>query len=92
MIDVVKITCIQDGCGKSQRFNFEGETKLLYCYIHKKKDITKPLYCTIHKKDMINVKNKTCLEVGCKVTPCFNFEGETTPLYCVIFSFIYNIM
>ena len=33
---------------------------------------------------MINVKNKTCLEVRCKVTASCNFDGETTPLYYAI--------
>ena len=39
------------------------------------------LYCSKHKRDeMIDVKNKTCLE--CKKQPYFNFEGQITGLYC----------
>ena len=64
-----KITCLEDGCKITPHFNFEGETKRLYCSIHK-------------KQDMINIGKHTCLEVGCKVTPSFNFEGETKRLYC----------
>ena len=31
---------------------------------------------------MVNVKNKTCCEEGCKKIPVFNKESETTALYC----------
>jgi hypothetical protein len=31
---------------------------------------------------MINVKDKTCCEEGCKIRPVYNVEGETKGLYC----------
>jgi hypothetical protein len=66
MINVKDKTCLE--CKKRPTFNAEGETKALYCSIHK-------------KEGMINVKDKTCLE--CKKQPAFNMEGETKGLYCV---------
>ena len=59
--------CVKDGCEKHSIYNFEGETK--------------PIYCSTHKLDgMVNVKNKRCLD--CKKQPYFNFEGETKAIYC----------
>jgi len=42
------------------------------------------LYCSEHKKDgMVNVKSKTCKDVGgCKKQPAYNIEGKTIGLYC----------
>ena len=31
---------------------------------------------------MVNVKDKTCKEPGCKTLPCYNYEGEKKGLYC----------
>jgi len=53
-------TCLD--CKKRPVFNFENETKAIYCTEHK-------------KANMINVKSKTCLD--CKKIPVFNFENET---------------
>ncbi len=43
----------------------------------------KQLYCSDHKEDeMIDVKNKRCIEDNCTKRPTFNVEGETKALYC----------
>ena len=52
MINVKDVRCIETGCLTQPVFNFSGETKGIYCNIHK-------------KTNMINVVSKTCLEVGC---------------------------
>jgi len=62
-------TCLDKGCKKQPCYNFEGETKGLYCLKHK-------------KKDMKDVVHKTCGDDGCNKRPCYNFEGETKGLYC----------
>jgi hypothetical protein len=61
--------CIEKDCKIQPSFNFEDETKALYCSSHK-------------LKGMINVKDKTCIHEGCKIQPSFNFEDETKALYC----------
>ena len=63
------VRCIFAGCRKQSSFNFEGNTKGLYCAQHK-------------TDDMVDVRNKTCCEKGCKKHPIFNMEGETKGLYC----------
>jgi hypothetical protein len=62
--------CQTEGCKTHPVYNFEGETKGLYCVRHK-------------KDGMIDVKHKMCTHEGCKTRSHFNFEGETKPLYCV---------
>ena len=62
-------SCYQDGCNKRPTFNEEGQTRPLYCGVHK-------------KENMINVKNKRCCEDGCNKQPHFNDKGQTRPLYC----------
>ena len=63
--------CIIDGCITNPIYNYEGETKRLYCLKHK-------------LNGMINVKHKTCNFDGCKTRPTYNYENETKPLYCSI--------
>ena len=42
----------------------------------------KALYCKDHKKDnMIDVRNKTCIEKDCKIRSSYNIKGGK-PLYC----------
>ena len=47
-------------------------------------DQTKGIYCGKHKKDcMIDVKNPRCQEIDCKsIQPCFNFEDQIKGIYC----------
>jgi plastocyanin len=71
MVDVISKTCIHEGCKKQPTFNVEGETKALFCSIHK-------------KEGMVNVRSKTCIHEGCKKQPTFNVEGETKALFCSI--------
>lgn len=52
-------------------YNTPGETKGLYCDLHK-------------KPGMVDVKNKKCLEANCRTQPCYNNPGETKGLYCDI--------
>ncbi len=53
---------------KSPSFNYEGETKALYCKKHK-------------LDNMINVINKKC--IVCKIKqPIFNYKEESKALYC----------
>ena len=43
----------------------------------------KAIYCSTHKKDgMIDVKSKKCIQEGCIVKPCFNWDTEKDPIYC----------
>jgi hypothetical protein len=73
MVNVKDKTCKQEGCKTRPNFNHEGETK--------------GLYCSIHKLDgMVDVRNNTCKQEGCKTQPIFNHEGETKGLYCSIHS------
>lgn len=40
--------CINDGCNKQPTFNMDGDTKALYCSLHK-------------KDGMIDIKSKRCI-------------------------------
>ena len=66
---IVSRICIYNCCKTRPSYNLEGETKALYCVIHK-------------LDNMINVIDKTCIHLGCKTIPFYNLEGETTKLYC----------
>ena len=61
--------CNHEGCKKRPIYNVEGETKALYCSLHK-------------SEGMVNVISKTCIHEGCKKIPIYNVEGETKALYC----------
>lgn len=61
--------CIETYCDTQSIYNYEGETKALYCAEHK-------------KINMIDIKNKKCIEPGCKIQPRYNYEGEIKALYC----------
>jgi hypothetical protein len=46
---------------------------------------TKALYCSIHKKEnMINIKDKRCIETNCMIIPNYNLPTETKALYCSV--------
>ena len=68
---MVNKPCIYIGCKTIPSYNKEGETRRLYCSVHK-------------LPGMVNVKNKTCTQPGCKTRPYYNKEGETIPLYCSV--------
>ena len=61
--------CIYPDCKTSSIYNFEGQTKRLYCASHK-------------LDGMVNLKNKPCIHPNCKIRPTYNLEGETKALYC----------
>lgn len=61
MVNVKANMCEEPDCKKQPCFNYENETKGIYCAIHK-------------KPDMINVKDSSCLEPGCNTLPVFNYE------------------
>ena len=63
--------CVHPGCKTIPVYNIEGETKKIYCAIHK-------------LEGMINVKSKKCVHPGCKTIPVYNIEGESTAIYCAI--------
>ena len=61
--------CIYAGCKIIPNYNTEGETK--------------GIYCSVHKLDgMVDVISPTCIHTGCKKQPTFNNEGATNALYC----------
>ena len=63
--------CKYEGCNTIPIYNFEGETKKLFCVLHK-------------KEGMVDVKNKKCIEKNCKSQCNFNFIGQLKGLYCSI--------
>jgi len=55
--------CIEGECKTQPIYNTVGETK--------------GIYCSIHKKDgMINIKDKKCIHPECKKIPSYNIRGE----------------
>ena len=54
-------------CNKNPSYNFEGETKRLYCNEHK-------------LNGMINLRKSKCLE--CNKFSSYNYEGEKKGIYC----------
>ena len=70
MVDVTHPTCKHEKCKTRANFNYEGETKGLYCGVHG------------IKLGMVNVVSPTCKHEKCKTRATFNYEGETKGLYC----------
>jgi len=70
-------TCVHiyiDGtqCKTQPIFNIEGDTR--------------PLYCNLHKKEgMVNIcEKRKCIIEGCiKKNPIYNIQGRTKGLYCI---------
>jgi hypothetical protein len=71
MVDVKNKTCIYEGCKTGASYNKEGETKRLYCSIHK-------------LEGMVDITHPKCIHSGCKTLPIYNIEGEIRGLYCRI--------
>ena len=69
MINVKDKTCMHPDCKKLPTFNFEGQTKGMYCSEHK-------------EPNMINVKHEICMHPDCKKLSIFNFEGQYKGIYC----------
>ena len=66
---LVSQLCQQVNCMVFSSYNYDGETKSIFCFQHK-------------KNNMINIKHKICCQEGCKTCPNYNFEGEKNGLYC----------
>ena len=54
--------CYYKECKTQSNYNYEGETKALYCLLHK-------------LENMVNVKKKPCIYEGCKTQSTYNYEG-----------------
>ena len=68
MIDITHTRCEYETCLYQALFGFEKDGK--------KK------FCSEHSKDgMINLCSKKCIDCK-KKAPSFNWEGETSPIYC----------
>lgn len=64
--------CNYPDCKVYPKYNIKNEKIALFCNTHKTK-----------KDNMINVKDKTCLQEECKKLPLYNIDGEKA-LYCSI--------
>jgi hypothetical protein len=61
--------CQHDGCNTRPNYNFQGQTKTLYCNVHK-------------LPDMVDIKSKRCQHDGCNTLPVYNYQGQTKAMYC----------
>jgi hypothetical protein len=68
MVNIRK-QCTFNGCKTNPYFNFENETKAIFCYQHK-------------IKTMENIISKRCSFKGCNLRPYYNYENEQKVLYC----------
>jgi hypothetical protein len=70
MVDVKHAICMNPVCTTRASYNYEGQTK--------------PLYCALDAlSGMINVTCNKCAEPGCPVDyPAFNMPGITPGIYC----------
>jgi hypothetical protein len=66
---LVSKLCHEENCKTLSSYNYEGETKSLYCFQHK-------------KDGMILVRGCFCIFNGCKVLPAYNYITENKQLYC----------
>ena len=67
MININYYACQK--CDKNALFNYEGESKSLFCEDH----------C---EKEMINIRNINCIYPSCRKYPNFNYSNEKKNLYC----------
>jgi len=77
MVQVVRRTCAEEGCGKGRYFNYPTPD-------HKVQEgPSEPLYCQDHKKPgMVCLRSNRCLAPDCKKGRYFNYEGASFPLFC----------
>jgi hypothetical protein len=66
---LVSQLCQEGNCKSRPNFNYEGETRKIYCFEHK-------------KENMVDIKHKICTFENCKTRASCNYENETTPIYC----------
>jgi hypothetical protein len=55
--------CQNEGCMKRPNYNYNGQTKAIYCNQHK-------------LDNMIDIKNKKCIYEGCIKRPVYNYNGQ----------------
>jgi len=67
MVNVISKTCIYPNCKTQPVYNYENETKAIYCASHK-------------LENMVNVKNKTCKNNWCFTQVTEKYEGYC--MYC----------
>ena len=63
--------CIYDCCKKTPFYNNYGESKAIYCSIHK-------------LEGMVNIASKKCIHDGCRVQPSYNNIGEKK--LCIVYN------
>lgn len=63
------VKCPSPKCGKTALFNWDGETKGVFC-------------SSCCPPGMVNVVHPRCVHIGCRVYPFFNIPGEKKGLYC----------
>ena len=66
---LVSRLCQEENCGIVASYNYEGESKTMYCTTHK-------------LVNMIDVKNKKCQYEGCYAMPNYNYKEESKAIYC----------
>jgi hypothetical protein len=66
---LVSKICQEGNCKVTPSYNYESETKAIFCYNHK-------------LENMILVRGKFCIFQKCKCLPNYNYTNETKPLYC----------
>jgi hypothetical protein len=71
MVNIQHKKCFFGDCNTQPNFNYSGEKKALYCFLHK-------------ENNMIDVISKKCNFLNCKKRPTFNFEGEPKAIYCLL--------
>ena len=61
--------CKEEGCKTQPTHNVIGDTKPLFCFVHK-------------KEGMVNVKSKSCEHPDCKIQPSYNFLEKRGSRFC----------
>jgi hypothetical protein len=69
MIDIKNKRCQKDGCMIRPVYNYNGQTKAIYCNQHK-------------LPNMIDIKHDRCQNEGCMIRPVYNYDGQTKGIYC----------
>jgi hypothetical protein len=67
---LVSRLCREGNCNTQPNYNYEGQTKAIYCNEHK-------------LDNMIDIVNKRCEYEGCNKQPTYNYEGQTKRRFCV---------
>ena len=67
---LVSRLCQEGNCSKRASYNYNNETKAIYCSTHK-------------LDNMIDIRSKRCEHEECDTRPSYNYEGQTKAIYCV---------